>query len=228
MHPLSVRWIALVLLVAAPASAQGPSLEVEIPEPDDADVSEDALIRWASNEVRVYEGRPRSPERVPIVPDAYLTNGGAREPMPNTLEEDITRVLAEISGGAIGYLIGGGIGAALIWGAHEANANPDWMMVSVAAGAVLGAMGITGGVLLAGDLTGGQGNFGHAFLGQALGSLLALPLVVLGLENDMPELAFVAAGVLPLAGAVLAYEVAHGEQGSRIVLGPTGIAGTIP
>ena len=53
----------------------------------------------------------------------------------------------------------------------------------VASVTVLGALSVTAGVTLAAHLTGGRGNFGHAFLGQILGGDSALPFVVLALDH---------------------------------------------
>jgi hypothetical protein len=148
-----------------------------------------------------------------VPPDRYLEHGpGPVAVMPGA-PDDAVRLLAEIGGGALGVLLGGGAGTLLIWGALEADANPDVMMLAGAGGGILAALGVTSGVTLAADLTGGRANFGHAFIGQAIGSAAAVPFVVLGLTNDAPAAALVAAGLIPLAGAILGYELAHGLAG---------------
>lgn len=227
MHSWRVRSIALVLLLAAPVSAQVEIIEVPEPpaEPDDGALNDDALIRWAVSELRVHRGEPNEAPRAALAPAEENTGAPA---IARVDRSDAVRVLAEIGGGTVGFAIGGGLGILLLWAADQANASPDWMLIAGGVGTVLGALGVTTGVVLAAESVGGRGNFGHAFLGQAIGSLVALPIVVLGLQNDAPELSIVAAGILPLAGAVLAYEISHGDQGAVAFVGPTGIAGTIP
>lgn len=214
------RLLAALLVLAAPALAGAQDALEEVPEPprgDDA-ISDVELIRWASNVVREHEGRPPAPPHAPVPPDGYVGTGvDGPLALPNESERDAVRLLAELGGGALGVLIGGGIGTLIVWGATLADANPQWMMVAWAAGTTLGAFGVTTGVVLAGDASGGRGNYGHAFIGQLIGGVAALPLVTIGLAEDAPALAVVAAGLLPLAGAVLGYEMSHAEGGS----GPT-------
>jgi hypothetical protein len=179
------------------------------------DVDDPELIRWASDEVRRFEGRTARPAPAPVPPDAYLGTGAhGHASLPDESERDALRLLAELGGGALGVAVGGGLGALLVWGALESGANPDWLLVAVAAGGTLGAFGVTGGVVLAAEATGGEGKFGHAFIGQLVGSVAALPIVVLGLNEDMPAISIVAGAVLPLAGAILGYELSHASRGS--------------
>ncbi|HJL16447.1 MAG TPA: hypothetical protein RMH99_12370 [Sandaracinaceae bacterium LLY-WYZ-13_1] len=174
----------------------------------DPEVSDTEVIRWAARELGRADGRPTD-ARPPVPPDPYLGHGSSVPP-PSSASQDAARILAEIGTGSLGILIGGGAGTLLIWAATEGGANPDWMLVAGASGTVLAALGVSAGVALGADVTGGRGNFGHAFLGQAVGSLSALPFVVYALSQDAPGAALVAAGLLPLAGAVLGYELAHG------------------
>ncbi|MCA9607572.1 MAG: hypothetical protein KC619_18320 [Myxococcales bacterium] len=200
----SLLVVLLLALVPAGAAAQD--------EPADDELSDEALIRWASREIGRSEGRALG-ERPPVPPDAYLHDGAPYD-LHLAGEEDQLglRLLAEAGGGLVGILAGGGIGAVIVWVASESNADPTWMATAVGAAAILGSVGVTAGVTLAADLTGGRGNFGHAFIGQAIGAVVALPLVVLGLANDALPLSLVAAGVLPLAGAILGYEVGHADR----------------
>ncbi len=223
----------LVVLALAPAavSAQAPApptrsssrsseSAVEIvPDPPSAatsgELSDTELIRWAANEVRIYEGRPPAPPRPPVPPDSYLGTGtDGPLALPDQSGRDALRVLAEVGGGALGVLVGEGLATLIVWGAMEEHASTEWMMVAVGAGATLGAFGITTGVFLAGDATGGRGSFGDAFIGQLIGSAVAVPLVTLGVDNDAPVLSFVSAAVLPLAGAILGYEISHANSES--------------
>lgn len=204
----------LLLLSALPAvaSAQTSGAAPEPPSPgaSEDDIDDTALIRWASEEVRIYERRPVAPPLAPIPPDSYLGTGiDGPLVLPDQSGHDAVRVLAELGGGALGVLIGGGLGALIVWGAVEEHANPDWMIVAVGAGTAIGAFAVTGGVVLAADLTGGRGNFGEAFIGQVIGCAAALPLVTIAMANDALPLAIVSAGVLPLAGAILGYEISH-------------------
>ena len=202
------RLLAALLLVTVPAGAAAQDLDA----PSRDEPSDEELIRWASHEVGRVDGRSLG-ERPPVPPDAYLAQGGPHD-LHLVGEDDrlALRLLAEVGGGLVGVLAGGGIGALVIWAAAESNADPTWLAIAVGTGAVLGSLGVTGGVTLAADLCGGRGNFGHAFLGEVIGAVAALPLVVLAFANDALPLALVAAGVLPLAGAMLGYEVGHADR----------------
>lgn len=241
-----MRWTSLVstiaLLLAAPAAAQ--ELRIDplepLPEPPaaaaDEVISDDALIRWASNEVRLHEGRAPSPSGVPIPPASYAGVDGPTA-LPNEGERDGMRLLAEVGGGALGVLTGGGVAALIIFGALEAGAQPEWMMVAGAGGTVIASFAITAGVVLAGNAVNGRGSFGDAFIGQLVGSLAALPFITAGVLGDAPAVALVAGGLLPLCGAILGYEISHANRsvpGTFAFVHPTpggalaGLAGPIP
>ncbi len=212
--------VVLVLAFAPLASAQDALERVPDPPADpaaeasDGTVSDAELIRWASNEVREHDGRPLTPPRAPVPPDGYVGTGvDGPVVLPHQADRDALRLIAEVGGGAIGVLVGGGAGALLVWGALEAEANPDWMLAAMAAGTMLGAVGVTTGVFLAGDALGGGGNYGHTFIGQLIGAVASLPLVTIGLAEGAPAVAIVSAGILPLAGAVLAYERSSANRG---------------
>lgn len=206
-----LRSLALASLVAlVPAGARAQAEEPDALEDEAGDPSDEELVRWAAREIARADGR-RAGERPPVPPDAYLAVGAT--PDVQLLEDRLElRLLAELGLGLGGILLGGGAGALLVWAASESNADPTWMAIAIGSATVLGALGVTAGVTLGAELTGGRGNFGHAFLGQVIGAVLALPLVAIGLANDALPLALVAAGVLPLAGAILGYEVGHGER----------------
>ncbi len=200
------------------------------------ELTDEQLIRWAAREVGRADGLTLG-LHPPVPPVGYLSGGGGviRGIGPDRV---MGRILAELAGGALGVLVGGGAGTLLVWAAIEGDANPDMMMIAVGTGTVLGALGLTAGVTLAADLTGGRGNFGHAFLGQIIGSAAALPLVVFGQKNDAPVAALLAAGLLPLAGAMLGYEMGHSERASGSQVGAfvtpseggatAGVAGALP
>lgn len=203
----------------------------------DAEFSDEELIRWAARVVGQVDGRTVG-EHPPVPPDSYVRSG-TLSGIPNAGdEEDAARLLAELTGGALGLLVAGGAGALLVWAASEGDASPDGMAIAVGAATIAGALGLAAGVTLAADLAGGRGNFGHAFLGLLLGAAASLPLVALGFSNDSPVASMVAAGLLPLAGAVLGYEVGHSERarGTSTVayLTPSnggvqaGVAGSLP
>jgi hypothetical protein len=228
---------SLVALVPARARAQEePAPPDALEDPHEDDASDEELIRWAARELARADGR-RAGDRPPVPPDAYLATGAA--PDVQLLEDRLElRLLAELGLGLAGILLGGGAGALLVWAASESNAEPTWMAIAVGSATVLGALGVTAGVTLGAELTGGRGNFGHAFLGQVIGAVLALPLVAIGLANDALPLTLVAAGVLPLAGAILGYEVGHGDRvsagGAQAFVTPTRtgaiatVAGSLP
>lgn len=225
----------LVLAFAGSASAQG---EV-IPEPpahDSDAISDEELIRWAANEVRIHEGRAPAPPRPPIPPASYVGTEGPLA-LPSEGDRDALRFLAEVGGGTLGVAVGGGLATLVVWGAIEADAHPDWMLVTVGGAAMLGAFAVTAGVVIAGDAMGGRGSFGDAFIGQLAGSVAAIPLVTVAMMNDAPALAIVSASLLPLCGAVLAYEISHANRSttrqvpyvSPVPGGATvGLAGLVP
>lgn len=205
---------SLVVLACWPptsAAAQASGESTDPFHPADPEVSDAEVVRWARQELSREESR-EAIRRPPVPPYSYLVHGAepnAEVPGP----DDGIRLLAEVGTGAAGLLIGGGVGALLVWAAVEAGADPNWLMAAGAGGVLLAALGVAGGVALGGDATGGRANFGHAFLGQAFGSVVALPLVTLAMANEAPE-ALLAVGLLPLAGAVLGYELAHALSGS--------------
>jgi hypothetical protein len=232
------RALALIAIFALPQIARAQELEVVPPPPAESErlSEEDQLLRWASNEVRIHEGREARPPRAPLPPTDYmLTSRTGPVELVGEGDRDALRVLAESGMGALGVALGGGIGALIVWGAMEGGANPDGQLIAMFAAAATGMLGVTSGVVLAGDLMEGRGNFGHAFVGQAIGVVLALPLVVLGMENDLLALPIVGLSVLPLAGAILAYEIAHADADAPMVyVSPIeqgamgGVAGTMP
>ncbi|MEQ9075904.1 MAG: hypothetical protein RLP09_18750 [Sandaracinaceae bacterium] len=182
----------------------------------DPEVSDSDVIRWASREMGRVEGRPvgRHP---PVPPDRYLARGTDGDViLAGDVNGDVGRILAELGGGLLGAVVGGGVGALAIWAAFEENASPTWLMIAAGSGTVAGALSVTAGVTLAAHLTNGRGNFGHAFLGQMIGGAVAVPFVVLALDQDALPAALVAAGLLPLAGAVLGYEVGHANGGGSL------------
>jgi hypothetical protein len=212
--PMWTRTLALALVaVSLPAGALAQPLEAadeaEVPEPPSSSdtISDVELVRWAANEVRIHEGRART-SQPPVPPDAYVGTGIV-DPTAIPPENDALRIVAEIGGGTLGLLIGAGLGGLVVWGAVESTTDPVWRMVAIGAASTAGAFGVTGGVVLAAEATGGRGHFGHAFIGQLMGSAVALPLVMLGLANDLPAISAVAIGILPLAGAMFGYEISH-------------------
>lgn len=207
--------LALALL-AAPAAAHAQEEVSGDFTPADPEVSDSDVIRWASRELGRADGRPVG-RRPPVPPDGYLARGAHGDViLAGDVNGDVGRVLAEVGGGLLGALVGGGVGALVIWAAFEENLSPTWLMIVAGSGTVLGALSVTAGVTLAAHLTNGRGNFGHAFLGQMIGGAAALPFVVLALESDALPIALVAAGLLPLAGAVLGYEVGHANGGGSL------------
>jgi len=207
-----------VVMLAAPATA---AAQLEPITGDftiaDPDVSDADVIRWASREVGRADGRSVG-RRPPEPPDPYLGHDDAPPDvmLAGDVNRDVGRLLGELGGGLLGAVVGGGAGTAIIWAAFEENLTGDWLVLAVGAGTVLGALSVTAGVTLAAHLTGGRGNFGHAFLGQILGGAAALPFVVLALDQDELAAALVAAGLLPLVGAILGYEIGHANGGGTL------------
>lgn len=223
----------LVFAVGSGAHAQNEPVP-EPPPGDSQPLSDEELIRWAANEVRIHERRAPEPPRPPVPPASYL---GSEEPLalPGEGERDALRVLGEFGGGVAGVVIGGALAALAVWCAIEAGAAPDVLLLTGAAATAIGAFAITGGVTLAGDALGGNGRFADAFIGQLIGSLAALPLVTVGLMNDAPGVAIASAALLPLAGALRAYEFSHANRShSRAYAAPmpggatVGLVGSVP
>ncbi|MFK7985478.1 MAG: hypothetical protein AB8I08_05565 [Sandaracinaceae bacterium] len=216
-----MRLVLLTLcLVAVPVSASAqltqslePS-EVELPPPDDANVDDETVIRWAAQEVARAQGRTVN-AHPPLPPEPYL---GQSEPMVPTLSLDgdpLSRVFAELGLGAIGALVGFGIGALTIWVADEAGASADGQAIAIGASAMVAGLAVTAGVTLGAEVRGGRGNFGHAFLGMLVGSAVAIPFIVYGLAFAVEGAALAAGLVLPLVGGVLGYEIGHANGAPR-------------
>jgi len=225
----AVRVVLLTLsffLVAASVSAQdATTATASVAEPEagaattrvappagDANVSDDEVIRWAAREVGRHD-RLSLGRYPPVPPDEYLGHSAPSIALPGESNGQIgARLFAELGGGTLGLLLGGGAGSLLVWAVLEERVAADWTAVAIGAGTVLGALGLTAGVTVAADLTGGRGNFGYAFLGQVVGAVAALPIVVFGQANDALALSLVAVGILPLAGAILGYEIGHADH----------------
>ncbi|MBX3273941.1 MAG: hypothetical protein KF729_26995 [Sandaracinaceae bacterium] len=215
----SVAALGLALALVGPGALAAAQDEDAIADDvaDDApssadDVSDTELVRWASREL-ARAARRAVGDWPPVPPDAYLGAGTSRDLRLAGEDSEIgLRLVAELGGGALGLLVGGGAGALFIWAVAEGNAGMEWLSIAVGTAVALGGVGLSAGVTLAGELTGGRGNFGFAFLGQVVGALLALPLVALGQAQDALALTLVAAGVLPLGGAILGYELAHADR----------------
>ncbi len=214
--------VALLPLAATPAAAQdhqhapgehaseGSPEAPDEPSPDE--LSDEELIRWAAREIGSRDGRSFG-QYPPVPPDGYLTSSSQPHPFPGESNAQAgLRLLAELGGGSLGLLLGGGAGTLLIWAALEGRAHPTVVAIAFGAGTILGSLALTAGVTLAADLMGGHGNFGYAFIGQVVGAVAALPLVVLGQANDALGLSLLAAGILPLAGALLGYEIGHSDH----------------
>ena len=207
---------ALAIVVPATAAAQEPGV---VYSPADPEVSDTEVIRWAARELGRADGREvdRHP---PPPPSDYVARDPSPEPIPSLEPEGGVRVLAEIGGGALGMTLGGGLGALLVWAALEGNASPEWTLIAGGAATVLTSVGITTGVALAAEATGSRAGFGHAFIGQAIGALAAVPLVVLAFHEGVPEAGLVPATLFPLGGAVIAYEIAHALSSSSAAAPP--------
>lgn len=104
----------------------------------------------------------------------------------------------EILGGTIGYLAGL---VPLITG------SPDLVLFTL-------PLGVSLGVFLAGAGAGGDGDFGAAFLGQIVGTLIAVPFMLAGVFCSRDCEAGIALGVsaavvFPIGGAVVGYEMSN-------------------
>lgn len=210
--------LAAASLIAAPGAAQQDEFA-----PADPELSDTEILRWAAREVQRAEPAPPAP------PPSYVTHAPPPEPRYITPVEEspALRILAEVLGGVLGASAAGGLGALVIWAADQGGAAPDGMFVAIASSGVLGALGISAGVTLGGELTAGRGNFGHAFLGQVVGAAAAVPLIVSALEHDELAGALAAAALVPLIGAVIGYEVGHAEGAPR-ASGPIAFVAPLP
>lgn len=216
-----VRLVLLTLCLAVlPVSASAqltqslePS-EVELPPPDDADVDDETVIRWAAQEVARAEGRTVT-RHPPLPPETYLGRAEPRVPTLSLDGDPMSRVFAELGLGAIGALIGFGLGALTIWAADEAGASADGQAIAIGASAMVAGLAVTAGITLGAEVRGGRGNFGHAFLGMLVGSAVAIPFIVYGLAFAVEGAALAAGLVLPLVGGVIGYEIGHANGAPR-------------
>lgn len=142
---------------------------------------------------------PSTPEpavTVPEPPPARL-----REPSL-TFMQRTTRIALELLGASIGAGASLGVGVGLGCGLDHGRCRGDGSLPAVLA---LGAFGVPAGVTLAGSLAGGNGGYGWSVLGEFGGVLLAIPIALL--SERRPGFAVAAAIVLPIAGAVVGFEV---------------------
>lgn len=120
-------------------------------------------------------------------------------------------LLAELGGGALGYIVGGGFGLALMLGLEDAAA------FGIPTGIFIAGLGIAAGITIGGATTGGNGSFWAAFLGQALGGLTSLFLLPLTWRH--PQLAITTIAAFPLLGGVLAYDISDRNRDRTVAVG---------
>ena len=124
-----------------------------------------------------------------------------------------SRIGLEVGGGLAGTLGGGlvGLGLGLLICEVGDLGDKEWGCLAPAVIATgLGAWGGLGaGVYIAGDARDANGGYGWMTLGQLGGSLLAWgmieALMAMGLESEVLTIVF--AVTIPLAGAILGYEL---------------------
>lgn len=205
-----------------------PSLTVpEDPDSRGEEPTDDEVARWATQELREHGLAHGSPATTPVPPATYVENNAEAPPAtshraPSSHDEE--RILAEVGGGLAGALVGGGAGAFLMWALVDANADPHVLTGAGIAAGTLAAVAIAAGVALSADAAGGQGNFGYALIGQMIGALIAIPIAVLALDNDLIGAAMAATGILSVGGAIVAYEISHANaplSGSSAFIAPT-------
>ncbi|MGF1467534.1 MAG: hypothetical protein ACFCGT_15525 [Sandaracinaceae bacterium] len=164
---------------------------------------------------------PGLPAVAPGPPPTPQAPGAYAEPDDDAVEDDawvlrpepgraVLRVLGSLGGGTLGIGLLGGAGLLVLWALQDAGDRAQFMAgmaTAVAAGVGLGA-----GVALSAEALGGEGRAGDMVLGELIGALVALPLLALGIDDGRPGIAVASAVLLPLTGAVAAYEISHASR----------------
>jgi hypothetical protein len=127
------------------------------------------------------------------------------------------RIVLEAGAGTLGLaagVLGGLVGTCLV-GQDQFD---DWgcLVPGALAGAALGSAGLAGGVYLAGDSEGADGDVGALIGGEAAGIAVSAAIVGITVAVDPEGDSPVAALALfpPIVGAVLGWELTASPQGS--------------
>jgi len=172
------------------------------------------------------------PTRARCVALAVLASLAARaEPAPPPATEPVPpllRVGAETGGGIVGGLILGGASAWVIYGTLNTQGDDASRRSAAQVGAAIGvSVGAPIGVSLTGKLLGRQGSFIVSWLSSVAGLGVGYGLYGLirsGSDSSAAKATYALTLLLPVAGAVIGYELSSSEQPAP----PTAATSAVP
>jgi len=130
----------------------------------------------------------------------------------------LLRVSAETGGGIVGGLLIGGTAAAVVWGTLNTQGDdPSRRSAAQVAGAVGVSVGAPIGVSLTGKLLGRQGSFIISWLSSVAGLGVGYGiygLIRTGGDSSAAKATYALTLLLPIAGAVIGYELSSSDQAS--------------
>ncbi len=172
------------------------------------------------------------PTRARCVALAVLASLAARaEPAPPAATEPVAplvRVGVETGGGIVGGLILGGASAWVIYGTLNTQGDDASRRSAAQVGAAIGvSVGAPIGVSLTGKLLGRQGSFIVSWLSSVAGLGVGYGLYGLirsGSDSSAAKATYALTLLLPVAGAVIGYELSSSEQPAP----PTAATSAVP
>jgi len=152
----------------------------------------------------------------------------ATEPLPAAL-----RVGAETGGGIVGGLLLGGASAWVIYGTLNTQGDDASRRSAAQVGAAVGvSVGAPIGVSLTGKLLGRQGSFIVSWLSSVAGLGVGYGIYGLirsGSDSSAAKATYALTLLLPIAGAVIGYELTSSDQSAPATSTPTSaIPGLLP
>ena len=152
----------------------------------------------------------------------------ATEPLPPVL-----RVGAETGGGIVGGLLLGGASAGVIYGTLNTQGDDAARRSAAQVGAAVGvSVGAPIGVSLTGKLLGRQGSFIISWLSSVAGLGVGYGIYGLirsGSDSSAAKATYALTLLLPIAGAVIGYELSSSDQPAPSTSTPSsGIPGLFP
>jgi hypothetical protein len=152
----------------------------------------------------------------------------ATEPLPPAL-----RVGAEAGGGIVGGLLLGGASAWVIYGTLNTQGDDAARRSAAQVGAAVGvSVGAPIGVSLTGKLLGRQGSFIISWLSSVAGLGVGYGIYGLirsGSDSSAAKATYALTLLLPIAGAVIGYELSSSDQPAPSTPTPSsGIPGLLP
>jgi len=170
---------------------------------------------------------PAPPAATQPAPSAATQSGttAATEPVPPFL-----RIGAETGGGIVGGLLIGGTAAWVVYGTLNTQGDdPSRRSAAQVAGAVGVSVGAPIGVSLTGKLLGRQGSFIISWLSSVAGLGVGYGiygLIRTGSDSSAAKATYALTLLLPIAGAVIGYELTSSDQPSPP--SATNVPGVVP